>query len=199
MKILKYVLLVIVALVAIFLAIGFLNPAVEYGHEITVNKPLNEAWAVSQDESKLNQWLEGFKSIDLISGEKGAVGSTYKVVINSGEGQPDFEMVETIVSIKKFDHVRLSFDNEMMDFEQTMLYAEKDGLSMVKTKSKVMGKGMMMRSMFALMELFGGGFTKQETKNIEALKTVIEKNTTDYYPVEVMAEALKVVANETPN
>ena len=48
---------------------------------------MNEAWAVHQDESKLGQWLAGFKSIDLISGEVGTVGSKYKVVVNPGEGQ----------------------------------------------------------------------------------------------------------------
>ena len=40
----------------------------------------------------------------------------------------------------------------------------------------------MLRSMFAIMETFGGSFTAQEKKNIEALKKVINENTTDYYP-----------------
>jgi hypothetical protein len=39
------------------------------------------------------------------------------------------------------------------------------------------------------MEIFGGAFQKQEVKNIEALKKVINENTTDYFPAPVMMEA----------
>jgi len=45
-----------------------------------------------------------------------------------------------------------------------------------------------MRSMFAIMETLTGSFTKQETKNIEALKNVIEENTTNYYQATDMIE-----------
>ena len=181
MKILKYILFTIVGLAIIFFAIGLIKPSVNYGHEITVNKSLNEAWAVSQDESKANQWIAGLKSIELISGEKGTVGSKYKVVVNPGEGQEDFEMIETVVSIKEYDHIEMNFDSEMMDFAQTISFKEADGKTTIKTDSKVMAKGIMMRSMFALMETFGGVFQAQEEKNIEALKKVIEENMTDYY------------------
>lgn len=186
MKILKYLLYLIIALVFIFIAVGFLKPTVSYGHEITVNKSAKEAWAVQQDKSKLAEWLKGFKSIDLISGEEGQVGSKYKVVVNPGEGQPDFEMIETVVSFKEFEHINLSFDSDMMVFNQITSFAETDGKTTIKTDSKIDGKGMMMRSMFALMEMLRGSFQAQEVENIENLKTVIEENTTDYYPAPVI-------------
>ena len=40
-------------------------------------------------------------------------------------------MTETVVSIVEFDHVQLHFDSEMMDFDQTMYFAEKDGNTLV--------------------------------------------------------------------
>jgi hypothetical protein len=188
MKILKYVLFVILGLVILFFALGMIKPTINYGHEITVNKSVEEAWAVTQDESKYSEWLEGFKSIDLISGEKGEVGSKYKVVVSPGDGQPDFEMTETLVAIKEFDHVEMEFDSEMMDFYQIISFGEKDGKTSIKTDSKVKGKGLMMRSMFALMDMLSGSFQAQEEKNIEALKVLIEENATDYYPAPVIEE-----------
>ncbi len=183
MKILKYLLYAIIGLVVIFFAIGLIKSSVNYGHEITVNKPIKEAWAVTQDQSKYAQWLEGFKSMELISGEEGVVGSKYKVIVNPGEGQADFEMIETLVDIKEFDYVKMDFDSEAMEFKQTISFKENDGKTTVKTDSKVIGKGIMSRSIFAIMETLGGAFTAQETKNIEALKKVIEENKTDYYAV----------------
>lgn len=188
MKILKYLLYFVVGLVLLFVLVGFIKPSVSYGHEITVDKPVQEAWAVHKDEAKFDQWLAGFKSIELISGEAGEVGSKYKVIVDPGEGEPDFEMIETVVSLEEFDHVTLHFDSEMMVFEQTTSFSETDGKTTIKNDSKVMGKGVMMRSMFALMEMFGNAFQTQEVKNIEALKKVIEENTTDYYPAPVIME-----------
>lgn len=186
MKILKYIALAVVSLVLLFFAIGLVHPEVHYGHEVTVNKPLEEAWAVSQDVSKLDQWIRGFKSMELIEGDEGAVGSKYRIVVSPGEGQPDFVMVETIVSVKEQDHISLSFDSEMMVFEQTMSFADTDEGVTIKTESVVKGKTLPLRSMFALMEMTSGQFCKQEVKNLEALKTVIEQNTTDYFPTEVI-------------
>lgn len=188
MKILKYLLFLIIGLLLIFLAIGLMNPSVQYGHTITANKSVEEAWGVAQDESKYGQWLEGFKSMELISGEKYKVGSKYKIVVDPGEGQPEFEMIETLVAVKEFDHIEMNFDSEMMDFHQIMSFSEDNGKTIVKTDSKVMGKSLPMRAMFALMEMFGSAFQKQEAHNMEALKKLIEGNTTDYYPEPVEVE-----------
>ena len=188
MKYFLYLLYALLGLSIAFFLLGLVKPSVSYGHEITVNKPVKEAWAVHKDESKYHLWLEGFKSIELISGEKEAIGSKYKVIVNPGEGQGDFEMIETLVSITANDHVTLHFDSDMMIFDQTTSFLENDGQTTIKTASTVKGKGMLMKSMFAAMGLFGNSFQKQEEKNVEALKVVIENNTTDYYmqPTEVI-------------
>ena len=188
MKILKYLLYAIVGLVIIFLGIGLLNPSINYGHEITVNKSVKEAWAVHQDQSKLGQWLEGFKSIDLVEGEAGAVGSKYKVVVKPSEEEDDFEMIETIVAKEEFKNIELTFDSDMMLFDQTTTFSESDGSTTIKTDSKVSGKGIFMRSLFGTMEMFTGSFQTQEEKHLEGLKKVIEENTTDYYPAPIVSE-----------
>lgn len=197
MKVLKYILFVILALVILYFAMGIIKPSVSYGHEITVNKPIKEVWAVTQDDSKYHQWLEGFQSIELIEGEQGQPGSKYKVVVNPGEGQPEFEMTETIISIKEFEQVNLHFDSEFMDFEQVITHSERDGQTTVKTESKVIAKSLVMRSMFAILETFAGSFTAQEKKNIEALKKVIEENTTDYYPAPNVPDTENSVEKDT--
>lgn len=188
MKTLKYLLYIILGLIVLFFLIGLLKPTVEYGHSITVNKSAKESWAVAQDLSKYDQWLKGFQSIELIEGEQGTIGSKYKVVVKPNE-ESVFEMIETIIDFKEFEFMNLHFDSEMMDFEQVMSFKEENGKTTIKTDSKVKGKNLMMRSMFACMELFAGAFTAQETENIENLKKVIEANTKEYY------QTLEVVPN----
>ncbi|NNF02151.1 MAG: SRPBCC family protein [Bacteroidia bacterium] len=182
MKFLKYLLYLIVIVAIVFVAFGLLMPTVDYGYEIKVDKPIEEAWAVSQDQELYAEWLEGFKSMELIEGEQDAIGSKYKIVVNPGEGQPDFEMVETLVAIEEHKFVEMHFDSEMMDFDQKILFSEEDGQTTIRTESTVTAKGLVMRSFFGMMETFGGAFTKQEGKNMEALKKLIEGNMKDYNP-----------------
>ncbi len=197
MKILKYILIAILVLIVLFFTMGLINSSVTYGHEITVDKPIEEAWAVGQDIEKYDQWLEGFKSIELIDGEWFTEGSKYKVTVNPGDGQPEFEMTETIMTIREPEMLEMHFDSEFMNFEQIMSFSEADGKTTVKTESKVIAKGLVMKSMFAIMETFGGAFTKQETKNIEALKKVINENTKDYFPEPAAAEVIEQSTEES--
>ena len=198
MKVLKYILAAIAIIVLAFFAVGFIIPEVEYGHKITVNKSINEAWDVSQDESKFHLWLDGFKSIELLEGEKGQVGSKYLVKVNPGEGQPEFEMTETLVAIEQPTFVEMHFDSEMMDFKQTIRFSEQEDGVHIKTESLVIGKGLSSKAMFAIMEMAGGAFTAQEAKNMNNLKTVIEENTTDYSPEPepVLVDSLEVAVEE---
>nr|MBX2872222.1 SRPBCC family protein [Saprospiraceae bacterium] len=182
MKILRYALLAVVALVLLFFAVGLLKPSIQYGHKITVEKPVKEVWAIVQDESKFDQWLEGYQSMELIEGKQNEVGSKYKVVVDPGEGQPEFEMIQTLKEIKEFDSVHLHYDSDFMDMDQRYTFSGSNGQTTFSTQADVRPKGMMMRSMFALMEMLGGSFHAQEVENIENLKKVIETNTTNYYP-----------------
>ena len=182
MKILKFLLYLVLALLLFFIIMGLITKSINYGHAITVDKPVEEAWAVSQDEAKFADWLKGFKSIELIEGQQDEIGSKYKVIVNPGEGQDDFEMIQTLVDYKEFDYATLHFDSEFMIFEQTIDYEEVDGKTTITSDSKVAAKGFMTRAMFAVMDLLTNSFQKQEAENFNNLKKLIDENTTDYYP-----------------
>jgi hypothetical protein len=114
--------------------------------------------------------------------------SKYKVIVNPGDGQKDFEMIETVVAVEVYEKIEMDFESDMMDFNQKILFSDDDGKVKVWTESEVMGKGVMMRSMFAIMEWLGGAFSTQEAKNMEALKKLINDNTTNYYPAPLVEE-----------
>jgi len=174
MKFLRTFLIVIASLALVFASYGYFKKSVNYGAEISVNKPISEVWDLHKDHTKFDQWLEGFKSIEHLTGEKDAIGSTYKVIVNPGEGQDDFEMIETVVGFKENEYVDLHFDSDMMVFEQKTSFKESGGQTIVTTESKASGKGIAMRAMFGAMEMFAGSFAKQEQKNLDALKKMIE-------------------------
>ena len=180
MRYLKIITGFILVVTGLFFFIGFLFPTIEYGHQITVDKGIEESWAISQDTTKMHLWLEGFKSITLIDGIDGQVASQYKVVVNPGEGQDDFVMYETVLDRQPPTLIHLEFDSDMMFFDQVMYLKQQGEKTVIGTQSKVSGKSSMMRSLFALMHYLGGSFQEQEIKNIEALKQVINTNKSKY-------------------
>lgn len=180
MKILKYILITLGVLLVIFLALGFITPTVKYGNEIEINKPLKETWAVNTDETRMGEWLEGFESIELTSGERNQVGSEYLIkMTHNGE---NFEMKETITAWDEFERFGFTFDNDFMVSNLEVNFSEVDGKTIIKTAAEAEGKGMFAKSMMALSK---GAMNDQDMKNLTALKKLVEENTVDYFPAPV--------------
>ena len=176
MKILKYLAILAVVLLVAFIAKGFITPNVTYGSEIVVNKPISEAWAVMQDEDKVNQWLEGMTKMEHIGGVKGEVGQVTKYTyVENGQ---ESEIVETMKIIKPEEQVAMDFVMEgVMTMDYKMDLSFKDGKTHIKSHSITEGDGMIMRSLVSFMK---GTMQAQEDANLARLKKVIEENTTVY-------------------
>jgi len=175
MKYIKYILGIIAVLVIVFFLIGIIKPELTYEAEIEVDKPLTEAWAVSQDEGKMGDWLDGFQRIEHISGTPGTVGAVSDVYFVT-EGQ---EMIirETITDIVPEKSCSMKFSNEFMDMDYTIYMTPVNGKTKISSTTTVMGNGMVSRSMSAL---FSGTFKEQEQTNLANLKKTIESNSKDY-------------------
>ncbi|NNK20532.1 MAG: hypothetical protein HKP07_04440 [Flavobacteriaceae bacterium] len=175
MKYLKYILGIIAVLVIVFFMIGIIKPELSYEAEIMVDKPVAESWAVSQDEEKMGDWLDGFQRIEHISGTPGTVGAVSDVYFVT-DGQ---EMIirETITDIDPEKSCSMKFSNEFMDMDYTIYMTPVDGKTKISSTTTVMGNGIVSKSMSALMS---GTFKAQEETNLANLKKTIESNSKDY-------------------
>lgn len=195
MKYLKYLLGIIVLAAVVFFGRGLLTPNVSYGSEITVDKPLAEAWAVANDESKVQEWLKGLTSVEHVSGEQGAVGAVTKYTFSqNGE---ESTIMETLKAIRPNEHVAMDFVMEdVMHMDYKMDFSEVDGKTVIKSSSVTTGVGLFMRSMVSFMK---GSMQAQEDENMSNLKALIASNTTDYFPEPepIAAPAIEMTEVET--
>ncbi|WP_297693285.1 SRPBCC family protein [uncultured Eudoraea sp.] len=178
MKILKYALGIIALLVLVFILIGAFSSEVAYKNVITVNKPLAESWAVSQDEERMADWLDGFQKIEHVSGTPGTVGAVSDVYfIDDGQ-----EMVirETITDIVPNESITMTFENDFMNMDYILRMSEMEGKTKISSSTTAVGNGMFSKSLMALMS---GTFVSQEETNLFNLKRTIEENTKNYFPV----------------
>ena len=192
MKFLKITLGIITALVICFLLLGIFSPTVSYTIEMEANKPLKESWAVFTDESKTDQWVEGLKSTELISGTKNEVGAVSKITIDH-DGEI-IEMTEKLTAVKEMEQYAMEFDNEVMINNVDVRFTAKDdNTTLVNVNNEIKGKGPFFRSLFVLMK---GTFQKGGDDMYARLKTLIEENTTDYFPEPVMEADASSAASE---
>lgn len=182
MKYLKYFLGLIALLVVVFIANGFFKPTISYTSEISVDKPLKEAWAVMNDESKISQWLKGIKNIEHVSGVKGTVGAVTKYTFDDN-GQESV-VLETIKSIDPNEQITMDFVMEgVMLMDYTIDFNEENGKTHIKSSTTTKGDGVFMRSMVSFMK---GMMQSQEDENMNNLYKLIEGNTTNYFPSPVV-------------
>lgn len=179
MKYIKYILLVLLLLIGIFIAIGFITPSISYDCEISVDKPIKESWAVMNDESKTMDWLKGLTEVKHISGEKGKVGAVTEYTYDDNGTKSVIE--ETMKSIDPFKQVTMDFlMKDVMKMGYKIDFEGEGNQSTLKSSTTVEGQGMIMRSMMVFMK---GTMIAQENENLANLKKVIEDNTVDYFPV----------------
>ncbi|MGB0851245.1 MAG: SRPBCC family protein [Bacteroidia bacterium] len=189
MKFIKYLLILVVVAVVVFIGSGLLRPSQTYSSEITVEKSIEEAWAVMQDDSKTSQWLKSITDVKHVSGDKGKVGGVTEYTFTD-DGQ-ESKVLETITSVVPNEHIAMDFVMpDVMTMDYKMEISEKDGKTHIKSSTIAEGTGLFMQSMFSFM---GSSLKAQEDENMNNLKEVIDNNTTDYFPVPEPIEEVEVV------
>ncbi len=177
MKILKYLLILVLVLIVGFFSLGFITPSVSYDSVITVDKPIEEAWAVMADESRVSEWLEDVKRLEPVSGTPNTVGAVSNIYVNNG-GE-EMMMQETITKYEAPHTIAMTFTMDMMDMDYEMTLQEKNGKVEITSHSKTTGKGMLTKSIVAMMPSM---MKAQEDTNMNNLKNVINENTKNYFP-----------------
>ena len=192
MKFLRIILGLLAVLVLIFLIRGLMTESVTYESEINVDKPVNEAFAVMNDESKINLWLESITNVKHISGTKGEIGAVTEYTFNEA-GQESI-IYETLKSTTPNKQVQLDFDAPgVMGMEYTVDFSEQDGKTSIKSTTVVTGQGFFMK---CLLPWIGGSLASQEDINMSKLQKLINENTTNYFPAAVVEETIEEVESK---
>lgn len=180
MRILKFILSALLVLLLIVAIRGLLTPSISYTSTVSVDKSVEEAWAVMNDESKTNEWLKGITKVEHMSGEKGKVGAVTKYTFDD-DGR-ESEIVETMKTIVPNSQVAMDFLMEgVMTMDYKMDLVQEGTKTNITSSTTTKGLGLMMKAMIPFMK---ATMQAQEDENMGNLKKVIEANTTRYFDTE---------------
>ncbi len=97
-----------------FFIIAKMYPAISYKNEIAIDAPIYFTYQEFNNVDNMPQWLSGFHSIELISGQPNMAGSKYKMVVLNPAGKK-LVFTETLTAVEK--DREFSFDLESKFFK----------------------------------------------------------------------------------
>ena len=169
MKIVKIILVTLAGIVLLFLSLGLLFPSYEYQTTIVVNASSEKCWATYHDTKKMGEWLDGFESLTLKSGEQLAAGSTYEIVVTDDGHR--MVMNEKILEVNAPTKVSYELNNDVLKSEFSFSF-EGTTSTTVTSKYKITGNNTLWKSILFLSKSYMTGEAQQQ---LEGLKKVIEK------------------------
>lgn len=173
MRWLKWIVAVIVLLVAGFLSLGWFVPVVEYEVSVDVEASRTESFAVFADVSRMGEWLEGFQTIENISGAPGQVGSRWRLTFADEQGQP-IVIEEEVTAYVPAERVAFVMDSDFALTQSETRFETAGEGSRIIMSARIQGKGWVWRSLMALSKK---AIEVRSATDLGRLKRMIEAET----------------------
>lgn len=169
MKILKYLLIILALLSAVFFGNGLITSEIYYESSVVVNAPVTTSWDVMSDSDRISEWLTSIDRIEVQHGGENQVGTISHIyVVENGE---EMMMEETITAVTPYELMAMTFTMDFMDMDYEMTMKEVDGQTHIHTKTTTKGNGLFAKSILSFMI---SAMEAQEVENLGKLKSVIE-------------------------
>ncbi len=172
---LKKILIGIAAVIAVliigFILAGVIKPVYNGNLSVTVNAPASKTFEVFNNPDNMGKWMNHFKSIKNISGGKNEVGSKWQITFD--ENGRDLVMNETVTAFEQDKHFAFDMEDEFASFHIDITFDEINGQTVISQTSTGAGKGIMSRSMIALMS---SAIAKQQVEMYNRLKALVENS-----------------------
>lgn len=144
----------------------------KYKCTVDINSPMDKVVSLWEDEGLFKNWQDGFQSITLLEGEKGAIGSKSRILLQDGKRK--MELIETIISNDLPNEKKGLYEHIHMTNTQTTKFEELSENTTRYTSEVEYTKfnGFMPKMM---AKLFPGMFKKQSQKWMDQFKQFAEK------------------------
>ncbi len=162
--------IVIVILCAGFISAGLIFPRLKIETRVEIKEPVDVSWAYFTDESKLGEWMKGFKKIERLSGPPQTPGS--KFLMTFEENGQEIKLEETVNEFKQYEPFAFVIQNEVITDDVKVRFSEENGKTIVVQEDNITGGNFFWRSVFALSQ---SSFRSNVQGTYDRLKANIEK------------------------
>lgn len=170
MKALKILLVVIALFAGGLIVYGMMNTPFTVETRVEVDRPVEQAWAVFADEDLITDWIGGLQKIEILEGEKGQVGSTYRLTFM--ENGDEVVINELITAFEPNKRMAFTIDHEIMYSDNEIrIEARGENKSEFISVSEMGGKGLFMKGLMAMGK---SSVESRQQADYNRLKALIE-------------------------
>lgn len=167
MRVLKIIIISLIALVVFFFTIGAVFPSFEYTNKVTINAPKEACWEMLTNPTTLHRWMAGLDTYKLIEGEHLKAGGEYAMVIM--EGTEKMEMTQKIEGVNAPSSIHFILTNDVLTSDYTYSLEEIDGKTTLLAKYKITGNSTIWSSVLRLSKSYMSGENQKQLNNLKAL------------------------------
>lgn len=170
MKFLKYFVIILLSLTAVFFFIGFISPTFEYENKVTINRPVNEVFSYFINPDNLKKWMEGLERVESIEGMPLTAGSKYNLIIM--QKKDSITVTEEVTTFKPNAVFAFHLYNRVIDCHATLTFVASGRSTVFTNHDVVEGKGVFFRSLLSIMR---SGLHSSEQHIYERFKKAVEE------------------------
>jgi uncharacterized protein YndB with AHSA1/START domain len=154
----------------LFLSLGIGSGKHEIVTEIEISAPVETVFNYALDESSAKDWISGFKSIKLISGENHQPGSKYELIVE--ENGKEIKILETVTEFIPNKKYAFDAQNEMMTGNIELIFEPSEKGTLLTEIHRFEVKGFVSKAMTKLAKSM---IKKGKIQMYENLKIQLEK------------------------
>ena len=171
MKTVKIILGIITVISIAFFATGLFIIETQYSTEITINKDIEEVFAVMTNPDETKNWIPEIKKKTIAKQTTGITGSIYNVVVLNQD--QEIRMTEQVRAYVPNEKLTLYYDAENMLKTNDYLFSKEGNGTKVQLKATCSSDSYIMSCLFPY---FKNTFRAQDAQYLENLKNYLERD-----------------------
>lgn len=169
MRFVKIILGIVLLAGVALLLIGVFVPEIQYEVKVKIDRPRQEVFEVFNSRDAMPHWIEGFKSMELVRGEQGKNGATYRMtVMDRGR---EHTVTQNVVKQIEAELCEYLVSDDHMTNKVIINFTDADGGTEVQVSKYYKGRDLLTRSFLPLLQ---GSLRDVDVRQFGQLKIHIE-------------------------
>ncbi len=158
-------------LVFAFIAYGYFSPAIDHTAKEEVNAPLDKCWGFFKKVHRMDEWISGFKKIEIIEGFPNRPGSKFRVILEK-DGE-EISLVQTVIAYEEGKVFSFNMENDQVFGHTEISFEHEDGKTYIDYRQILKGTNALYNAVINIQE---GQFVDQQNKDLHKLRLLIESS-----------------------
>ncbi len=168
MRIFKITVVLLSIITVSFLSLGVFVPSFEYQNSISIDATPQKCWSIFNDTSRMKEWMEGFESLTLKSGQINQPGAVFEIIIQDPDKR--YVMSEQLKTYEPPTKIVYELTNDVLKSEYEFTFEGTDKTT-ATSRYRITGNNLIWKSILFLSKSY---MSEQGQKQLTGLKEAVE-------------------------